>query len=273
MPEISIADTKKVINAIKIRHKADFSCFSITQLRYKLDRILKVNQYLNTGELIESIHSEEPFFEKLTFDLFNTQSELFRDPELWIYLKNIVLFQLKDLFPKFKILIPAFSNSSELISLLIFLGENELIGRSDIYISLMTKYSPPDIFNFETDITMRSIDLENINKVFPEIDLEKYFTIQSNTMKINSTLYAKVFEIEQNLDFKIQDEKFNLILFRNQLLSFSLNHQNKIIENLVSGLDKNGMIVFGYRENISSFIHSSDKIDAIDIKENIFKKK
>ncbi|MCF8381517.1 MAG: hypothetical protein K9H49_18230 [Bacteroidales bacterium] len=272
MPEISIADTINVIRLVNDKYKVDLSCLSSSQFRFKLERILKNNNFLSTEELIDKLLSEEAFFELFKFELFHLYYELFRDPEFWMYLNQYLHQRFVNPFFHLKVLIPAYTNSSELLSLLILLEENGWRENSDIYISLLSKPGPDSFFNKYKNIIIRPIDKENVTSIFPNIHLEKYFSLKSDTLAVNKNLFSRVYDFQQDFDFKPDGQNFNLIMFRNRLLNFSLSHQNKIIGNLVSGLEKSGLIVFGYRENISSYINITDTIAPVNLNENVFQK-
>lgn len=271
MPEISLVDTRKIIEVIKNKYGADIGGYSQSSLGNKLDRILKINLLSNADELIKEIQNNQSFFEKFLFDLLYIQGELFRDPEFWINLRSYYLTFRQTPFSNLRVLIPTSTNYTELISMIIFLEETGLAKKSELYISRIAEY-PLSKF-FKPAISVKNIDMENINKVFQDLDRSKYFSYKSEEIIFNKDLFPKVSIIDQDFDFKLNNQKFNLILFRNVLINYNHSYQNKIIKNLLSGLEKDGLIAFGYRENISSFIQASDEISPLFPEDNIYIKK
>ncbi len=290
MPEISIVDTKNIIRTVKQKYETDLSIFSLFPLRYKLDRIIRSHHLKFTDNLIARINEDEEFFEIFMHELLNTDAELFRDPELWIQLKDTILDQLNRLFGEFNICLQAFSGCNELYSLLILLEETGFREKSNVFVSYNSEYDQSIIFNSSKVFRSRDISIDNLYKVFPNMDPNKYFTISEEKYTLKKKLLNNVFTSQnrciipgidfaeafcppdQESNLASSESKFTIILFRNKLINFSLSAQNLLIKKLVGTLDKSGIIIFGYRENISDYLRSSKDIFAFYENENIFKK-
>ncbi len=272
MPEISIVDTRNMIRAVKHKYDTDLSFFSLTPLRYKLDRIIRAHYLKFPDILVSRLLEDKGFFEEFMHEILNTQPELFRDPELWINFKDTILHQLNGLFGQFNIWLQGCSGCNELYSLIILLTECGFRKKSNIFISYNSEYTQSAIFNINSSYKSSDINMDNLNKVFPEIDKKKYFEQEEDKYKIKKSILDNILNFKQENIFQSPNKTFNLILFRNKLINYSLTAQNQIIKNLSASLEKNGILVLGYRENISNFLNSSEDISALYADENIFKK-
>ena len=222
--------------------------------------------------MVNRILEDKVFFEEFVHELLNTQPELFRDPELWVNFKETILHQLNGLFSQFNIWLQGCSGCNELYSLIILLTECGFREKSNIFVSYNSEYTQSEIYNINSSYKSSDINMDNLNKVFPGIDKEKYFERKEENYKIKKSILNNIIDFKHENIFQSPNKTFNLILFRNKLINYSLTAQNQIIKNLTASLEKNGILVLGYRENISNFLNSSKNISELHEDENIFKK-
>lgn len=272
MPEISIVETKNIIRAVKLKYDINLSIFSINILRFKIDSFILNNRIKYSDNLISKILEDKNFFRRFFNEMYKYDLELFRDTDKWKLLRSLCFPDLLKNFSSLKILIPGCSEINELFSMLIFLKEGGYIDKCELEISWYSGLyeGENDAALMKTNLT--EIGIENFKRIFPGVELETYFDINQNPNTFDSSLLANHKNINHNYLFSDLDQKYHLILFRNKLINYTAHYQDQILVNLSKCLLKNGIIVFGHRENPFETINNLDIYTCMDEPDRIFKK-
>ncbi len=273
--KITEQDTKRFINIVKRHSQYDFSDYSIKSLTRRIDRILK-DYMLDIDTLIERIIADKKFLEEIVKAITVNTTELFRDPEMWEELLNII----PNFFPnvqELRIWHPGVSSGQELYSMEIILHilgklDQATIFGTDINVDILeiAKKGSYKIFDFDNY-------LENFQKAlrnFPQIKFEHFFTIdeKKDTYEVKPLLKEYPIFLKHDLvnDGNIFGTKFHIIMCRNVLIYFNHNLQNKIVNFFYKNLYKRGILIIGRHESIINKI--SDKFEnknCIYLKEDI----
>lgn len=269
-------DVENFVTAMKEGSRYDFSNYSVSSLKRRLTKIL-LDSKLSVGELVETIKKDEAFAENIVKNITVCTTELFRDPEVWISLRDEVLSGL----PEENILRvwhAGCSTGQEVYSMLILLNEMNLLERTELY---------------ATDINMDALDIaargiykyrynlnyqENFDKVFnnategirnkEKISFGKYFHIdnerdilQVRSFLIEKPVFRKIDLVKDDNPFNM---KFDIIICRNVIIYFNFKLQNKVYNLFYRNLRQNGCLVMGTHENIigtySSFFEKRDQM-------------
>ncbi len=245
----------------KIKAYSDYDFFDYSQKSFsrRLEKIL-TDYHLNMEQLLKKIGKSPSFIEELVKEITVNTTELFRDPELWISLKN-------DILPRFtkkeniKIWHVGMSSGQELYSMLILLKELELFDKTDIYgtdiNSDMLEEARKGVYRFRIIADY----MENYNKVFEINDKktsknhhDKYFSVDwlKGVIKINKELIKKPVLAKHNLatERNICETPFDLIICRNLLIYFNQELQNKTFYFFHLILKEDGILVLGAHESI-----------------------
>jgi chemotaxis protein methyltransferase CheR len=272
MPEISIVETKNVIRAIRQQNNFDFSNYALTSLRYMLDKVISEHHLKYPDILINRILEDPEFFDEFLYDISIPATEIFRDPEMWQFLKDDYLPSLYEIFDHIVIWLPDLNDSYELISLIILLKESDLLRKSTIYASSLSVKNIDEIKKGVFNNKSLELGIENYKKLNLTLPIEHYLEKGIVPYSFKESLFKEVIFFKQNLHLEPVPEELNLIIFRNKLLYYSLDFQNTIIQHLTNALQPDGIIVFGHKENPDEFINQHKELIPLNAFEKIFKK-
>ncbi|MCK5536309.1 MAG: hypothetical protein KAI79_05740 [Bacteroidales bacterium] len=257
--EIKVEEINKLSTAIKDISGYDFTDYSIKSFSRRIEKIL-ADYKLSTDQLIVKLHQSRDFLEEIVREITVNTTELFRDPELWIVIKNDILprFTNKD---SIKIWHVGMSSGQEVYSMIILLNELGLIDKAEIYGSdintLVIDDAKKGIYRFRiiTDY------LDNYNKVFDLKDkrqskkhYEKYFSVDwlKGIIKLKKGLIEKPIFKKHDLvnGGNIFETNFDIIICRNLLIYFNQELQNKSFYFFHQILNDDGVLILGAHESI-----------------------
>ena len=138
MPGVSIVDTRNIIRAIRKKYRYDFSNYALTQFRYRIDDVIARYNLTYTDILINRLVEDEKFFDEFLYDISVPQTEIFRDPEMWIRLRERVIPLLEDMSSVINVWFPDCTDTNDIASLYEILGEARMVKKIRILASCLS---------------------------------------------------------------------------------------------------------------------------------------
>jgi chemotaxis protein methyltransferase CheR len=87
---LGISDLKTLFQSIKSKYSIDFSNYAISSFKRRLEDFMDHYHIQNFDDLIHRIENDKDFFKLfISFQMVDT-TEMFRDPEFWEELKDII---------------------------------------------------------------------------------------------------------------------------------------------------------------------------------------
>lgn len=260
-----------LLEVIKLRYRYDFTHYSKASIIRRIERMCVFENVEHISELIPRILYDESFFARFIKDLTVTVTEMFRDPKVYIALREKVLPFLET-FPRIKIWHAGCATGEEAYSMAILLHEAGLYDRSKIY---------------ATDINEDSLMVAR-NGIYPN-DSIKIFTRnyqQAGGQSVFSNYYhakyeSAIFEesLKKNILFAnhnlVHDQSFGemqLIVCRNVLIYFNNDLKNRVLSLFKDSLCNRGILCLGIKENLQ-FSTIADQFERISKPERIFQKR
>jgi len=260
--EVEDSDISQFQEIIRDHSTYDFSDYAITSLRRRLTRILL--EYETDLKALNKRLLNDPFFLENTIKKLTVHTtELFRDPSIWIRLRQEILPAWKDR-PTVNIWHSGCSSGQEVFSMMMVLDSVGLLDRANIYASDLN----PDILEKARTGTYKyhfnQSYLENFDKVLlngsgeshlvPRKHWKKYFSIDESRDEIRMTRYLTEKPVYKKLDLA-QDQnlflvKFDLIVCRNVIIYFNQRLQSKVFKLYHENLKEDGMLLLGVHESI-----------------------
>jgi chemotaxis protein methyltransferase CheR len=272
MPEIGIVETKNIIRAIKQKYDFDFSQYTLSAFRFALDRSI-LRHHIKYPELLATrILEDDDFFDEFLFDINFTPVELFRDPDMWNLLRSTIFPLFFETFTKPKIWLPVVFNGQDLFSLLILLKIEFPKKKFTVDISALSEKTITLITIGEILAKQLESGMENFEKVFPNADIYKFFKPNGNEYILDFKLFQEFSCRKQNLFLEPLPESSEMIIFRNNLVSYNQEHQKTILHRLTSTLVKDGYLITGIKENIDDYISLQHNLKLIDKNEKVYRK-
>jgi chemotaxis protein methyltransferase CheR len=260
--EINDEEIRGFLETVKARSNYDFTNYSLKSLKRRIAKILTEGK-LTINQLEEEILHNSQYLEKVVKSITVNTTELFRDPLIWISLRDEILPKLAHL-EKINIWHAGCSTGQEVYSMMMILDDIGLLSKTDIYASDINsdvleiakagkykfRFNQAYLDNFNLVINGNS-DVSNSKKQTPHT---KYFSIDkvSDALQMNAFLTEK--PIYKKIDL-VKDEnlfytKFDLIICRNVIIYFNYDLQNKVFNLFYKNLFTDGSLILGIHESI-----------------------
>ncbi len=260
--EIKDEDIKVFLEAIKARSNYDFTNYSLKSLKRRIAKILVENKF-SIIQLEEEILENPLFMEKVVKSITVNTTELFRDPVMWLSMREEIFPKLASL-EKINIWHAGCSTGQEVYSMMIILDELGLLSKSEIYASDINSDVMETAKAGKYKYRFNQAYIDNFNSVMNsdyeglpqknQLPHSRYFSIDkvSDNIQMNSFLTEK--PIYKKIDL-VNDEnlfniKFDLIICRNVIIYFNYELQNKVFNLFYKNLVNEGFLVLGVHESI-----------------------
>ncbi|MEX0596794.1 MAG: CheR family methyltransferase, partial [Candidatus Paceibacterota bacterium] len=218
---------------------------------------------ISINQLEKEILDNNEFMEKVVKSITVNTTELFRDPPVWILIRDKILpnFSMPE---KISIWHPGCSTGQEVYSMMIILEHLNLLSKSEIYASDINsdvleiaklgsykyRFNHAYLENFDRvmhgDKKISDEERQAIHKKFFTID-KISDSIQMKSFLTEKPSYKKIDLVKDENLFHI---KFDLIICRNVIIYFNNDLQNKVIDLFYRNLNPDGCLLFGLHESI-----------------------
>ncbi|MCG8553563.1 MAG: protein-glutamate O-methyltransferase CheR, partial [Desulfobacterales bacterium] len=223
------------------------------------------------SELIPRVLHEPLFFKQMLGEMSITVTTMFRDPGLFLYLRDKVLPYLKS-YPSLKIWHAGCATGQEAYSLSILLQEENLAKRTVIYAT--------DFNDAALDTAKKGIydlkDVKDYTKNYQAAgghrSFSEYYHAEYGAMKLRQCLKAPITFANHNLAIDGVFSETQLIMCRNVLIYFDKKLQDRALNLFHESLAENGFLCLGRRESIICS-PLRKKFVALDEKHRVFQKK
>jgi len=208
--------------------------------------------------------------DRMLYTFFPDHSELFRDIETWLILRDKVL---KILCKKkiVHVFFPFAITGEEIYSLLILLKEFYPENNYKLKVNSRSSWALHRISNGYLVKPKNRLSLANFKLLCDKSEMSVYLEKVKNTYCFKRELLNNVnFEKYNNEDF-IDTEMYDLIICRNKTLSYKHEKAIKIITKTIDQVNENGVVIFGINENIPNSLMSG--FQTISWSEKIFQRK
>jgi chemotaxis protein methyltransferase CheR len=281
--DITDEDIKVFLEAFKTHSNYDFANYSLKSLKRRIAKILADNK-LSFIQMEKEILSNPQFMEEVARSITVNTTELFRDPGIWVSLRDEILPKFAQ-NQKINIWHAGCSTGQEVYSMMIILNELGLLYKSEIYASDINsdvlelaktgrykyRFNHTYIENFDA-VMNGSKDPSSKEK---HISFNKYFTID----KVNDSIQMKAIltgkPVYKKIDL-VKDEnlfyiKFDLIICRNVIIYFNYELQNKVLNLFYQNLHNDGCLLLGFHESIlGPYTEQFDKKNQAYFKKNLY---
>jgi chemotaxis protein methyltransferase CheR len=188
--EISDEELQSLTIAVKTRYGIDFTNYETKSLKRGIARL--ITKY-NLGSLIglwSKIIKDREFFMSCIDDLLVNLTEMFRNPEIWIKIKEDLLEQLK-FNPSIKIWHAGCSTGEEIYTMGIVLSHSKLYHKSDITATDLSSQAMAKAMQGIYPQMLWKKYLSSFKQYFPNGKSEDYFSLIGEEIKINDSLKKK----------------------------------------------------------------------------------
>lgn len=268
--DISISDIRKLTDAVAKAYGYNLSNMALTSLKHRISRYLQTNSIDNIDILINKLQKDKTNYQRFIKDIEVDVTELFRDPSLWRYLRDITLPNLAKNFNNINIWIPNCSSGDEVFSIAILLKEMGYYDRCKIFATALNEEILQKAKRGIYPISKLELSDSNYKR-YCEGSFDKYYTLDKSTFLIEQSLLSNV-----NFDvFDFNQEKFHkavhIILCRNYMIYLNSHYQEQLVNIYHKSLISNGCLIIGHKENIA-WCRDYKKFSVQNENEKVYKK-
>ncbi len=262
-------EVESLINAVNKRYGYDFSNYSRPTLIRRIESLQHQYGYESIGEMIPELLSDEQLFSKLIYKISVVVTEMFRDPEVYLKIRNNL--KCLDNLPYIRVWCAGCGSGQEAYSLAILLKEEGLYDRCQIYAT--------DINDMALESARRGIyDIREIKEYTRNhqisggnTSLSEYYFAKDDSIIMDNCLRDNICFSHHNLVMDGSFGQMNLIMCRNVLIYFDPILQSRVLSLFTDSLEIGGILCLGSKESIRfQLIYNQYKTIADN--ENIFQK-
>lgn len=260
-----------LIDAIFLKYHYDFRSYAGASLKRRLTTAMTRFGCRSLSQLQDRVLHDPSFFPTLLDYLTVQVSELFRDPDYFLALRQKVVPLLRT-YPSLKVWVAGCSTGEEAYSLAILLREEGLLERTLIY---ATDINPRALTLAEAGVY--TIDRlagfsANYHRAGGTASLSNYYTAAYDRAVFDKSLRQQIVFSDHSLATDSVFAEMHLISCRNVLIYFTRELQDRAIGLFHEALCRKGFLGIGSKETLR-FSQHQDGFDAMVPTERIYRKR
>ncbi len=258
------------LEAMHLKYGYDFRSYSRAHIKRRILKRLSLGEFESISQMQNIMINDKQLLEQILLDFSINSTEMFRDPQFFLNLRNNILPFLNT-YPHIRIWLAGCSSGEEVYSLAILLKEEGLYNKSIIYATdfnesiLHTAKEAIYPINVIKDYT------HNYQLSGGESAFSNYYTAMYNSVKFDNDLKKNIVFAQHNLVTDSSFSDMHLILCRNVLIYFDKDLKNKAIKLFFDSLNKGCFLCLGIKENLL-LTDYNDKFNVFLDKEKIYRK-
>lgn len=243
--EISDEELQSLTNAIRQRYGIDFTNYEKKSLKRGFARVISKHNLETLLGLWSKVLKDREFILGMIDDLMVNLTELFRNPEIWVKIKQDILVRNRygngiDIWHA------GCSTGEEIYTMALVLNDAGLLGSAR---TLATDLSTIALEKAKAgrypDIIFRKY-LSSFHRYFPGADVNKYFEVSEEEAVIRPAFKSHVTFQRHNLAQDTMHKKFDIIFCRNVMIYFDDALKMKVLTLFHQSLKPDGYFVIGY---------------------------
>jgi chemotaxis protein methyltransferase CheR len=259
-----------LLEAIYRRYGFDFRQYAPASLKRRVWRRVDGEELSTVAGLIEKVLHDPAVMERLLLDLSINVTAMFRDPEFFLALREVVVPQLRT-YPFTRVWNAGCSTGEETYSLAILLEEEGLYERSRLYATdinaAVVDRARTGVFPLEKmqDYTQNYIRAGG-RRAFSEYYLAGYDGAQFRRSLLENVVFA-----QHNLVQDSAFNEFNVIVCRNVMIYFDKSLQDHVHRLFYESLAMFGVLALGQKEAIT-FSPFADRYEELAPGQRVYRK-
>lgn len=267
---ISDEELSALMQAINNRYGLDFTNYEQSSLKRGIVRLMMKHKMESIIELWSKVLKDGDFFARAIDDLLVNLTELFRNPAVWVKLRNEILPNYKDK-SQLKIWHAGCSTGEEVYTMAFLLEELNLLDKSRLTATDLSSTALEKARKGEYSLDLIKQYVVPLLDFFPKKTMDDYFEISEKNAVIKPQYQAKVAFQKHNLVTDSMNGQYDIIFCRNVMIYFDENLKKRVLDLLNEHLKPDGFIIIGYYDILPDYGKSLFK--PYDIKTRIYQKK
>jgi chemotaxis protein methyltransferase CheR len=238
-----------LLQAIHLKYGYDFKNYAKASIKRRILQRMEKDNLHSISEMQHKILYDVDFFEHLLLELSLHVAEMFRDPPIYLRLRQKIIPELKK-FAHLKIWHVGCSTGEEVYSMAILLKEEGLYERSQIYATDMNKQLLKQAREGIYSIKKLRQYTANYQKAGGLESFSDYYSAHYDHVVMNKSLKEHILFSDHNLATDGVFGEMNLIMARNVLIYFNRELQNRALGLFSDSLSPSGFLCLGLKESI-----------------------
>jgi len=270
--KFNFSDYENFCELISDKFQIEISNFSFTIFKRRIEHFFQQFSVKKYSEIVALLKNKK--FWKIFQQVFLVPTtEMFRDPEMWVLIRDVYLPKLLSNRDNLQIFIPDVTTDDELFSTIVML--NNLNINQQVSIVASSQFE-----NIKDYISIQQISekkfktsIENYNKFCDKNDFEKFFDQNKKNYHFKNDYLENIKFEKINLCEEAEIiQQFDMIIFRNRMLYYKPACQYKILDNLDKLLKNKSYLIIGAMEQFASWQYQN-RYNKVEKNCNIFLKK
>jgi chemotaxis protein methyltransferase CheR len=259
-----------LIQAITNQYGYDFSQYSTASFRRRVSSFMISQNVEQVSELIPLLLHNPDLLEIFIHSISVTVTEMFRYPEVYGFFRAKVMPELSS-FPRLNIWSAGCATGEEVYSLAIFLEEEDVLDKSQLYATDINRKS----LNKAKKGKFSAEEIQLATKNYIQADgghsFNSYYSASGNGAKLKSRIRKNIIFSHHNLTVDQQFKTMQMVVCRNVLIYFNKDLQDKVLQLFDQTLEYNGILWLGAKETLD-FSSIRDKYRVVSDRYKIYQK-
>lgn len=243
--EISDEELQSLTAAIKTRYGLDFTNYELKSLKRGFARLITKHNLGSLVGLWGKVLKDREFFLSCIDDLLVNLTEMFRNPEIWIKIKDDLLPQYKDKF-RFRVWHAGCSTGEEIYTMGIVLTQSKMYQKSAVFATDLSSTAMAKAMEGRYHQILWKKYMSSFQQYFPTGSLDGLYKIEGDEAVIDESLKKNVTFQRHNLVTDSVSKKFDIIFCRNVMIYFDETLKMKVITMFHQALEPGGFLIIGY---------------------------
>ncbi len=259
---VSQIELRHIVQTIRKKFGLDLEVLSRAHLRVVLTGLITGKGMRYPDILVQRMLDYPGLLQELIYELDQPESEMFRDPEVWVQIRTVVLPALASWRDDLTVWIPGCSSGYELSSLAILLQEEvpgahtirgtspfirkRLVERMTIRVSSVSRDRLEEARRGILPAQTLEWNRSNYTLAGGRNDFDRYVEKVDTTWRRKNRLPGHASFEEQGLLPVRPEWKADLVLFRNRLMQLNREAANQVLHTICDTLRPGGFLVLGF---------------------------
>ncbi|MDH4320264.1 MAG: protein-glutamate O-methyltransferase CheR [Desulfobulbaceae bacterium] len=260
-----------LLEAVFRRYGYDFRHYSKASIQRRVKHFMARSSVERIADVTARLLHDQEFFQRLIEDFSVPVTEMFRDPDVYAFLRREVVPFLRT-YPFLKVWHAGCASGEEVYSLAILLKEEGLYDRTTIY---ATDFNEVVLDKARSGIYhIRDVKkyLDNYRRAGGTGSLHDYFDAHYDSVIMAKALKKNITFARHNLASDQVFGEMHLILCRNVLIYFDRSLQNRVLNLFDESLVRCGFLCLGKKETLR-FSEVRDRFLEVSSTMQVYRKK
>ncbi len=268
--ELEDVEINLFLDAIYQRYGYDFRNYARASVRRRARKILHDSGRAHLSQLIPDLLRDEAFARQTIYEFSVTVTDMFRDPNFYRAVRCSIAPYLRT-YPFVRAWVAGCATGEEVYSLAILLQEENLYARATIF---ATDFNDQALKKAEEGIyLLKDVQQYTVNyqQAGGQSSFADYYHAEYGSAIINQSIKSHITFANHNLVTDGVFSEVQLIFFRNVLIYFNRQLQNRVLHMLAGSLSRGGFLCLGSKETLD-FSGVRNQFKVVDEGEKIYQK-